>query len=254
MPTSLYHSGTELFQKFRVNVESEITFTDYCKVLLFPYKHAIKFTPRALLFQYPPYEHDDWFTVETIEIVPWENVHCIENVRGRRVWKRTNAKTLQEWLSTLSNPTVEYPFLQARLGHIALMLEGVPRSERSRGGKRRMRQIAENISPIIRESNPSLTSGPVQMRIEIFSTEPSALPDVDRLSSGILDAFEGIVYENDKQVTELRPRVINTKDAFAILRCQTNPMEHFTVQNMPVAALYPLATGLRDYYVIRISS
>jgi len=141
----MFHAGIELFEKFRVSVESEIGFTDFCKDLLFPYKHGIKFTSKALLFLDPRREHHDWHPSSTIEFIPWDNVRSIENVRGSRVTKRTTAPVFKKWLSTLQDSVIEYPYIFAEPGSIAIILQGVPRSERSAGGKKRMKLTAESL-------------------------------------------------------------------------------------------------------------
>ena len=88
--------------------------------------------------------------------------------------------------------------------------------------------------------------------IDIFSSDFSRLPDVDRTSITIMDAFEGTVYGNDKQVRHLQPRIFSSTSAYIKLECQSEPMEHYTVENIPAGSLYPLATGILDYYVVRI--
>ncbi len=117
-----------------------------------------------------------------------------------------------------------------------------------------MKSIAEELEPSIKAAYPVPTCNAVQMRIDVFSSNPISLPDADRLCKSIMDAFEGIAYVSDKQVTDLRPRIICSKDAYSVVRLQTEPMPHFEVDNMPAGSMYPLASGILDYYVIRINS
>ena len=67
---SLFKLGEEIFKNFGLSVESEITFSDYCKADIYSYKDRIKFTSKALLFFHPIYgtgEHasDDWIDCES---------------------------------------------------------------------------------------------------------------------------------------------------------------------------------------------
>ncbi len=44
-----------MFQKLNLSIESEITYSDFCKDMLLPYRHGIRFTDKALLLLYPPH-------------------------------------------------------------------------------------------------------------------------------------------------------------------------------------------------------
>ncbi len=147
---------------------------------------------------------------------------------------------------------MKFPFLQVRTGSVACIFEGIPKSVRSKGGKQRLKQEVNNLKSEIQRSFPTPDTGHVEMMIDIFSSNPKELPDVDRLSISVMDAFEGIVYEDDKQVRRLQPRIIETVSAYKRLECTTDPMAFLEVENLPVGSLYPLATGVLDYYVVRI--
>jgi hypothetical protein len=88
------------------------------------------------------------------------------------------------------------------------------------------------------------------MSIDVFSTKLFELPDLDRFTHPILDAFEGILYKNDKQLNELKPRVIDSSKIIVKLECP-EPMSLFEIKNITTGSLFPLSIGLRDYFVIR---
>lgn len=249
---TLFHDGHELFRQFNLSVESEITYTDFCTENIFIYNNGIKFTPKALLMIYPAYEHDDWIEAETIKSYPWENVYNIQNVRGNTVLEEFEHAKIAKWLSSLPCKDVKYPFLHVRTGNVAYIVEGVPKSERSKRGKQRLKEEIQKLEPVIQRSFYRPVIGPVEMMIDIFSFNPEKLPDVDRLSISIMDAFESIVYASDKQVRHLQPRVFESGTAYERLECKTDPMPHYEINNIPAGSLYPLSTGVLDYYVVRI--
>ena len=67
-----------------------------------------------------------------------------------------------------------------------------------------------------------------------------------------MDAFVGLAYKDDKQIVHLRPRVFESLSAFARLGCGTEPIPHYELEDIPPGSLFPLAGGIRDYYVVRI--
>lgn len=249
---SYFHTGTELFRRFNLSVESEITYSDYCQEMLFVHQHGIKFTDKALLMLYPAREHDDWIEAESIEFCPWENVISLRNVRGGEVLEEYSHSELDEWLATIPTPRLQYPILSARRGSVAYIVQGIPKSARSKKGKERLKQDVLGFKDTIRGNFGSPATGPVEIMIEVFSSDTIRLPDVDRMSITIMDAFEGTVYENDKQVRHLQPRVFSSATAYKKLECQTEPMDQYELKNVPAGSLYPLATGVLDYYVVRI--
>ena len=95
-------------------------------------------------------------------------------------------------------------------------------------------------------------TGPVELMIDVFSTEPLGLPDVDRFSNSVMDAFQGLAYTDDKQVVHLRPRVFESSAAFEVLECRSEPMPHFELEDVPPGSLFPLSHGIGDYYVARV--
>ena len=210
MEKSLFYDGHDLFNKFKLSVESEITYIDFCKETIFLHKN-IKFTSKALLMVYPTDCHDDWIEAESIEFCPWDSVYNIENINGNTVLEEFGHTEIMKWLMSLSSKNVKYPFLHVRTGSVACIFEGVPKSARSKIGKQRFKKEVHNLKSSIQRSFPTPDPDHVEMMIDIFSSNPEKLPDVDRLSISIMDAFEGIVYLNDKQIRLLQPRVFESE-------------------------------------------
>ena len=255
----LYHEGVELFQKLNLSIESEITYSDFCKDMLILYRHGIRFTDKALLLLYPPdgYDpngHDDWIDAESIDFIPWHNIHSIENVTGNTITEEYALADIESWLATIMSPRLSYPFLSARPGNIAYLVSGMPRSERNKRNKARLKLQVQDLQGDIHKRFGPPDTDQVEMMIDVFSSDATRRPDVDRLSIAIMDAFEGVAYVNDKQVRHLQPRVFSSNDAYQQLECTGEPMDHFVLKNIPAGSLYPLATGLLDYYVVRINT
>jgi hypothetical protein len=252
MEKSLFHDGHDLFNKFKLSVESEITYIDFCKEMIFLHKD-IKFTTKALLMLYPADCHDDWIEAESIEFCPWDSVYNIQNVDGITILEEFDHAEIVKWLMSLPSKNVKYPFLHVRTGSFACIFEGVPKSARSKGGKQRLKEEVNNLKSSIQRSFPTPDPDHVEMMIDIFSSNPEELPDVDRLSISIMDAFEGIVYLSDKQIRLLQPRVFESEAVYEQFEWRGEPIPHgLEIKNIPAGSLYPLATGVLDYYVVRI--
>jgi hypothetical protein len=249
-----YHEGVELFQKLKLSIESEITYSDFCKDMLLLHKDGIKFTDKALLLLYPSNEHDDWIEAESIDFLPWYNIYSIENITGNTTTEEYTPADIESWLATIMSPRLPYPFLSARPGNIAYLVSGMPRSERNKRNKAKLKQQVQELQGDIYERFGPPDTGPVEMMIDVFFSDATRRPDVDRLSIAIMDAFEGVAYINDKQVRHLQPRVFSSNAAYQQLECTGDPMGHFVLKNIPAGSLYPLATGLLDYYVVRIKT
>lgn len=252
MNQGLFRLGHQLFEAFGVSLESEIIFMDSCHDLVWLYHGGIRFTQDALLISDLREGQDDWTQAGDVRFYPWHNVFGIRNVKRNTVLQEYERQDVEEWLRSLEWPSVDYPYLHAAPAQVSLMLKGAPRSVRSKGGKARLRADAEEQREAIKAGFGHPLLGPVEMAIDVFSSEPVALPDVDRFSNSIMDAFQGIAYEDDKQVRHLRPRVHEVAPAFQQLECTSEPMVHFSIDDIPPGALYPLCSGVRDYYVIRI--
>ena len=254
----LFHNGTELFDRFSISLESEIMFSDYCTDLIFPYKHNIRFTSKALLFSFPKEGFNnvnhDWFEVDRIEFMPWESVLGFRNLKGTKALDQFDQAAIINWLSGINDPIIDYPYIDVGKGHIAFIVNGKPRSMRSVGGKRSFRKKVENKVKEIQTIYPSPFHGNVEMKIDVFSSNPNStnMPDVDRLSGLITDAFQNIAYIDDKQIRDLRPRVIDVSHAFRKLECRTEPMGCLELTDIPIGSVFPLAIGETEYYVIRI--
>lgn len=254
----LFHEGKELFDKFRVSPESHIIFSDYCTNLLFPYSDKIKFTSKAILFTYPKkgFEHiaDDWIEVDTVDFHPWDNILSISDSEESFVPSDIQQPALTEWISTINDPVIDYPYVSVREGNIAFIFTGKPRSERSKGGKLDFKKKVESRKEQVARFYPQPFTGHVQMKIDIFSEDihENERPDIDRLSTLITDAFQGVAYVNDKQIRDLRPRLIDVSQAFRRIECRTDPMDSFSLDDIPIGSVFPLAMGINNYYVVRI--
>ena len=110
----LFHSGQELIDRFRISLESEIVYSDYCHSLIFPIKDRIKFTTKALMFisKSVYYDINDyWFEVDSIEFDPWHNILMIQNIKGDSILEEFSQTQISEWLTTISDPKLEFPYV-----------------------------------------------------------------------------------------------------------------------------------------------
>ena len=255
---SLFHDGNELFYRFGLSVESEIIFTDYCHDLIFPYQSNIRFTSKSLIFASPKEGFhntvDDWIEVDALEFYPWQSILSFQNMRGTEITDQYDQKAISDWLATVTDPPMTFPYIDVKKGHIAFIVHGKPRSIRSPGGKRSFRKKVEQRKAKIRAVYPTPFSKNVEMKIDVFTSNANGddRPDVDRLSGLIADAFQGIAYVDDKQIRDLRPRIIDVSQAFTRLECRTDPMDCFELTDIPLGSLFPLAIGETEYYVVRI--
>ena len=131
-------------------------------------------------------------------------------------------------------------------------MDGRPYSERSRKGSNRIKRVIKSFIAEIKQILPKPTTKPIYMFFEIFSTDPSNLPDIDRLTHPIMDAFEDIVYYNDKQIRELKPRIFDSTKLLVNLQVQTHPMGLHMIESIPSGSLYPLCKEVKDYFAIRV--
>ena len=248
----LFHRGSELFDAFGVSLESEITYTDFCKELIWLHRDGIRFARDALLITDLRQSDGDWAEAGELRFYPWDNVQGIRNVKGATILQEYECDQIREWVSSLAQSSVTYPYLGVTRGHIAFVLEGAPRSVRSKGGKARLREEVLRQRETIEDALGRPMQGPVEMMIDVFSSEPVSLPDADRFSNSVMDAFQGLAFVDDKQVRHLRPRIFESSSPFERLECTSEPMPHFEIEDIPPGSLFPLATGVRDYYVVRI--
>jgi len=252
MDSTLFHRGSELFKAFGVSMESEIQYADYCREMIWLHRDGIRFTANALLITDLRRNDSDWTEVHALRFYPWENVLSILNVKGDATIQEYTREQIREWISSLELPPVTYPLLYVEHGYLVLALEGAPRSVRSKGGKARLKQDVWGLQRTIEAQFGSPRSGPIELKIDVFSDEPMSLPDVDRFSSSIMDVLEGLAYKDDKQVVHLRPRVFESSAAFVKLECRSDPMPHYEVQDIAPGSLFPLAEGFCSYYVVRV--
>lgn len=254
---SLFKLGEEIFKNFGLSVESEITFSDYCRDNIYLYKDRIKFTSKALLFFHPIYgigEHasDDWVDCESIGFYPWGSVISLQNIKGVKVLKEYDKKDIDTWLATIKDYEISYPFVQVRKGSMAYANLGMPKSIRSAGWKKRIKKDVIATKTKISKILPQPWKHNVEMKIDVFFDGTEEHPDLDRLAGPITDAFEGVAYDNDKQIKDLRPRMIDVSKAYQVLECKTNPMSSFSIDHIPTGSMYPLSLGILSYYIVRL--
>jgi len=254
---SLFRLGEEIFKKFGLSAESEMTFSDYCRGNIYLYKDRIKFTSKSLLFFHPMYgtsEHasDDWIDCESIEFYPWSSVIGFQNIEGMKVLKEYNKKDITAWLATIEDYEISYPFVDVRRGNMAYVNLGMPKSTRSRGWKKRITEDVIATRTRVSKVLPQPWKHNVEMKIDVFFDGTGEYPDLDHLAEPITNAFEGLAYDNDKQIRDLRPRMIDVSKAYQVLECKTNPMSSFSVDHMPTGSMYPLSLGILNYYTVRL--
>lgn len=255
---SLFHHGKELFDKFGFTIESEVTFSDYCRDLIFPHQPSIRFTSKSLIFINPKEgfkdSADDWIELASLEFHPWQNILNFQNVEGTEIIAQYDEQTIAHWLLELNDPVIDFPYIDVRKGHIAFVVLGKPRSVRSKGGKISFtKKVEAKRAEVVKIYHPPF-DGNVEMKKDVFleNVDADDRPDVDRLSTLITDAFEGIAYISDKQIKDLRPRIIDVSQAFTKLECRTEPMGCLELNDIPLGSVFPLAMGIKDYYVVRI--
>lgn len=253
---SLYHNGSELMEQLGLTFESVVLFSDYCELPIFIHPERIKYTKYMLLFcdrdRFLGYEFYDWLEWDRIEICPWENILEINVMKGVDIKRSIKREEIDTWLSQLNDQKMDFPFSNIRKGEITIIVEGRPHSERSKKGSENIRNIIKSFGPQIRNILPVPISKPIQIGIDVFSLGSLEIPDIDRFTHPILDAFEGLIYEKDRQIKELKPRVFDSSKAIVQLECRLEPMGLYEIENIATGALYPLAKGVMNYYVIRV--
>jgi len=212
-----------------------------------------------LLIFYPPfgseeYVNDDWVECETVDFYPWYNILGFENIKRDKVLKKFDETDINKWLSSVRDPQLEYPYVAVRQWGIAFINLGTPRSFRSKGAKRRALKEVEAKKQDIEKLYPHPWNKNVEMKIDVFLEDihSNDRPDVDRLSSLIMDSFKGVAYNDDRQIRDLRPRILDVSEAFKKLECTSDPMPHFSLNDIPTGSMFPLAIGIKNYYIVRI--
>jgi len=178
----------------------------------------------------------------------------IEKFQGEESVELVSQVDIRKWLSNLNDVDFSLPYLHVQEHRIALMIKGRPHSERSKKGSKRVRKIVQDFGPYIKSKIPEPFKGPLTVNIEVFTRSKEDLPDLDRFSIPILDAFKGMVYEDDKQIESLHPRIFETENIFVKLECRTEPMELSTIERMPIGGLLPLCRSIYDFFVVRINN
>lgn len=248
----LFHKGSELFNAFGASVESEFRYADFCRELIWIHRDGIRFTPDALLITDLRATQDDWTQADSVRFYPWYNVLALLNIKGARTLHEYTVGEIKSWLSSLPVASVTYPLLHAEPHHLALAFVGTPRSFRSKGGRARLKADVEAQRRAVEAGFGSPLKGRVELMIDVFATESVGLPDVDRFSNSVMDAFQGVAYEDDRQVIDLRPRVFESREALKQLEVRSEPMPHFELEDVPPSSLFPLSQGIVDYYVVRV--
>ena len=253
-----YKTGKRLLEHLRLPYESEIAYTDGCREVMIRWHDSVKFTSQAILYydrMYLPKDpsDDDWIETTQVTFCPWHNVDAIYKIKTDKLLETFRYDFLRKNILNFQDPRIPYPFIHVSPWQIVYIDVGKPKSSRSKGGRRRFREDLNDHLGIIRRFIPRPSRGNIEMKIDVFWAGTEKHADVDRFSTHILDAFNGIAYEDDKQVKDLRPRVIDVSDAYDVLECRTEPMGLFAVDNIATAVLFPLAIGVTSYYSVTIN-
>jgi Holliday junction resolvase RusA-like endonuclease len=246
-----------MMEQLGLTWESEALFSDYCPDQLFLNKpQRIKYTKEVILFcdsylAFDEYESDDLIEWDSVEICPWENIIEFYVIKKNKKKKTIKRDEIDLWLDQLDDFEIHFPCFMYREGYIAVLMDGRPYSK-SQKGKERFRNKIRKYDNEIAKILPSPTKKPIHMYIEVFSTEPSNLPDIDRFTTPIIDVFKNLIYQDDNQIRELKPRVFNTTKLLEKLELRSHPMGLYTIEMIPSGSLYPLCKGVQDYFVIRI--
>lgn len=94
--------------------------------------------------------------------------------------------------------------------HVSIWVEGTPKSlsaERKSEYVHRIREAAAG------EIAARLTSGRIDIEIIFAAKDRLLRPDVDNVAKPILDALNGVLYEDDKQVRSVRVVALPLDDA-----------------------------------------
>ncbi len=215
----------------------------------------IKWGKRAML-QYKnnspePYDFD-WAEQDHIEICPWNSVEEIAFLKGTKNIAVVDQRTVISRIDNDSKLRPVLPHLAIHSGALNLICAGTPRSERSVKGKRRTKDTVLELKSKICSEFTCSERARFEVFVEIFTENRTSQADIDRLMPPILDAFNGVVWSNDRQVDSIHPRFFDTHDLFVKLECRTEPMFLAEIASIPVGSLSPLLYSNDDYYVVRI--
>jgi len=220
----------------------------------------MRFNSKSLIFFFPKEGFrnfsNDWIEVESLDFYPWYNILSFLKFDEKgTILEEIGETEITNWLSTINDPIFDYPYVNVIRGHIEFIILGKPRSIRSQRGKYRLTKEVESKKEEIVKLYPQPFAGNVEMKVEIFLEDVNSndRPDIDRLTSLITDAFEGIAYVDDKQIRSLSPKIIDVSQAFTKLECRTDPMGHFSLEDIPIGSIFPLSMGIKNYYVVRIN-
>lgn len=218
-----------------------------------------KWGSRGLLFcehdLIDPYDYD-WAEQSRIAICSWESVDEIRCMRGdgdQTVALATQVDIMQH-VAANAYPQVELPYVAGFVGEINLICSGTPRSDRSTKGKLRTKETVSRLLPEIRERFPRILSCAFEAYIETFTTGRRNEPDLDRSVRPILDAFSGVVYNDDRQIESVHHRIFNTNDLLMRPELKSQPTSLAEILSIPIGSLAALLWGHTNYYVIRLNS
>ena len=253
MTESLFFTGNKMKQDLDLSPFDEIVFSDSTQSNFITYQSGIRFTKEMLFFCYNhiKLDFDDWNDWETIEVCPWENIISIDTYDGINPIRSISHKDIRSWLSHFKDTQLSFPYLKITSHNITIIMEGRPFSERSKNQLRRQNSLLQTIIPNITSVVKNPLTIQTSLYIDVFTTQRSSLPDVDRFVHPIMDIFRGILYKDDSQINTLHPRIFNIENPFTILECRSDPMSLSFFENIPVGSLLPLVIDVRDYYVIR---
>ncbi len=186
---SLFHLGAYLFNQFGVDVESEIVFADYCKDNLFVYRDGIRFTKHALLIVEPTSHQNDWLNAESIRFYAWHNILSIQNIRGKTVLSEFDHSQIKAWFLRSHRPIMHCHSLTLEKESCLLFSRSSTFSAKRRGKAKTETMGRGNTTDGFADLPITLPRS-VEMMIDIFTTSPAELPDVDRLATVLMDYIQ----------------------------------------------------------------
>lgn len=256
-------SNNPLFEKriltehFNLTFHSSFVFSDYCQESV--YSENIYFSKKYMFSslggdqRWP--QSDIWQIYDEIEVCPWKGIiEIITESEGNRKIDATS-EAISNFLNTLNEQAVSLPAIYQREGFIALMLKGLPPSGQSGKSKSKKRAaIKDNLKNLSKSvgNNRNYLSNKVALKLDVFSSGNTQIPDIDNMGKFLIDAMKGLFFHDDSQVKEFHSRILSTKDISRPIELSSEPEYFHTFENISLGILIPLSQGFENYYVIQI--
>ncbi len=237
----------------------EVVYSDYCEDFSHEFlSWKTKWGLRGLLFCESdlgvPYDFD-WGDQSRITICPWESVLELRCVGLGKCLATASQAVLKSHASSARRTIPAFPIAYGAIGELILICPGNPRSERSAKGKRKPKETVAALLPEVKRRFPKPLSCPFEVFVETFVASKCHQPDIDRAIPPILDAFGGVVYEDDRQVANIHHRVFQISNMFVTLHLESHPTIALAeITSIPIGSLAPLIWGEIDYHVIRLNA